>query len=213
MFESREQAGQLLSKELRKQLRAVDVVLGIPRGGVLVAAEIARSLGVNCAPLVIKKLGLPENPELAIGAVSKNTVYRDELLIQRLHISEDYLQKEIKVKQAECRKRERKLAKFLPPLANKTVVVTDDGVATGATFKAAVKVVEREQPNAIILAIPVVSASTVNSIRQLAKDCIILIEPAEFTAVGQFYLDFHEVNDQEVQQVLESVQKTENKNL
>ena len=107
MFTSREEAGHLLSEELRKRQKAVDVVLGIPRGGVLVAAEIARKLGINCSPLVIKKLGVPGNPELAIGAVSKNSVYLDEKLIQKLRISDDFLHQEIQVKQIECRQRER----------------------------------------------------------------------------------------------------------
>src|SRR3989344_311150 len=207
MFTTPEEAGHLLSEELRKRQKAVDVVLGIPRGGVLVAAEIARKLGINCSPLVIKKLGVPGNPELAIGAVSKNSVYLDEKLIQKLRISDDFLHQEIQVKQIECRQRERQLTKYRPTLKQKRVALTDDGVATGATFKVAVEMVKRAQPATLILAIPVVPADIVDSISQLAKDCIILAAPAEFTAVSQFYLDFHEVDDREVKRVLQTVQK------
>src|SRR3989344_3946555 len=207
MFASRAEAGKLLAEKLRRLPLTIDTVLGIPRGGVLVATAIARELAVTCAPIVTKKLSAPKNKELAIGAVSSNSQLFDEVLIAKLGVGHDYLQKEIEVKQVACRKREWILAPYRLVIKGKTVVLTDDGVATGWTLQVAIEEVKRGQPATIIIALPVAPADIADSIRRLVSPCIILAEPVGFEAVGQYYRDFHEVSDQETRQALQSIRK------
>lgn len=208
MFLNREQTGQLLSDRLKVYQRRQDVlVLAIPRGGVVVAHEIAKSLGLRLDIVVVRKIGAPSNPELAIGAVGpKRVVYWDENLCRRLGISE-----KVKTQLRQATERERKEREFrlrvkkdYKKIKGKTVILADDGIATGATVIAAQKFLKKMEAETIVLAVPVISKSTLSDISKYFDDVIALWVEEEFYAVGQFYKEFPQVSDEEVIKILAS---------
>ncbi len=207
LFENRTHAGEQLAKKLsRLKLKPREaVVVGIPRGGVVVANVIARGLQMPLKVVIIKKLSAPANPELAIGAISSHGLpVLDRWLIADLGISSDYLKKEIIKKRKEARSRE----KFLQaPITNgdfegRTVIVVDDGLATGQTARAAAKILKAAKAAKIILAVPCASPGTLEAVGGDFDKIVCLEERADFWAVGQFYRDFRPVSDEEVKQIL-----------
>ncbi len=205
MFQSRSDAGKKLADELQKQKVSADIVLAIPRGGVLVGAEIARVLNIPLDVLVVKKLGAPNNAELSIGAIASDDVtYLDQDLIKITGVSKAYLNYEIQNKHHELIDRENKLRKGKPKLnvQNKTVVLTDDGAATGATVFAAIEWLKKHATKLIILALPVCSYETDQKLEQLVDKCVILETPETFQAVGQYFQNFEQVSEEEIYETI-----------
>lgn len=207
VFKDRQNAGELLSRSLREYKNKKDtIVLGIPRGGVVVAKVVAGVLDLPLDIVVTKKIGAPRQEELAIGAVGPGgEVVWDMDLIQDLDIDEDYLRKGLEEKYKEVKRREREFRKGKKPLRleNKSVILVDDGIATGATVKAAIKYLRNKKVKRIILAAPVASEQTVNEVKGVVDKSIIPETPKGFRAVGQFYEYFPQVEDQEVIQLLQ----------
>ncbi len=208
MFRDRQEAGRLLAQRL-EDLRGDPsvVVLGVPRGGVVVAAEIARHLGAPLDVYITRKLGAPGNPELAIGAVAEDgTLVLDPETIAMLHVSEQYLEEERERQQAEIQRRALRYRGGRPPipLEGKRVVLVDDGVATGRTLEAAIRALRQHPLKELILAVPVGPPSTIHRLRELVDRLEVLETPEFFWAVGMFYEDFHQVSDAEVERLLQS---------
>jgi len=210
MWQDRIEAGQKLAQKLKEVLgeqKAANklLILAIPRGGVVIGRQIADFLKCPMDVIITKKIGAPGNPELAVGAiglVSEPVI--DEELVARLGIKKDYLEKkmaEIK-NQIIIQEKEWRSGKEPLDLKNKVVVITDDGVATGATVKAAIEIVRQANPQKIILAMPVVAKESLNEIENLADEVVYLEAPELFFAVGQFYQDFEQITDEEVKELL-----------
>jgi putative phosphoribosyl transferase len=206
-FRDRREAGQLLAEEL-SSLRGTEdlIVLGIPRGGVVVAYEVAKALSAPLDVYITRKIGAPYNPELAIGAVaSDGTLVLDHDLIPRVGASDDYVQAETERQRQEI---ERRMAAYrgarsAPHLQAKTVILVDDGVATGATVLASLRAIKQHQPSQLILAIPVGPPETIRLLSQEADRVVCLSAPEVFWAVGSFYSVFDQTTDAEVVQLLE----------
>lgn len=204
MFDSRQQAGHLLSKELLDFQKSGVIVLAIPRGGVPVAKEISNALHLPLGLVITKKVGAPEHEELAIGAVGpQGEVVLDRELIARLGISPEETDQQIQKSKAKVAKYKSKFkASNLNPKA-KTVLLVDDGIATGATLEVAIKHLRNQKVKKIILAIPVVPPEAVPKFKILVDNLLILETPVNFKAVGQFYRTFPQVSDAEVLQLLQ----------
>jgi len=205
-FRDRREAGQLLAEKLDFLKGKKDViVLGIPRGGVVVAYEVAQALGVPLDVYITRKIGAPHNPELAIGAVaSDGGIVLDHDLIRQLGVPENYVEKETERQRQEIERRAREYRGDRPPLelAGKTVVVIDDGVATGATTMATLRALKKQKPQELILAIPVGPPETVKELSKEADRVVCLSTPRLFWAVGAFYTVFDQTPDEEVKQLL-----------
>lgn len=206
MFQNREEAGQLLSKKLLSFKEKSNVlILGIPRGGVVVAKEVAKALGLPLDIVIVKKVGVPSNLELAIGAVGpEKTIYWDKDLCQRLGLSRSQMSNLKSQKEREREDREKALRANKPPLdiKEKTVIIVDDGIATGATVMATQKFLRKKQAGKIILATPVIAKDTLNNISKYFDNVIALSSEENFYAVGQFYREFPQVEDDEVIKIL-----------
>ncbi|MBI2039546.1 phosphoribosyltransferase [Candidatus Microgenomates bacterium] len=215
MFKNRQSAGQLLAKRLKST--KADLVLAIPRGGVLVAKEIAKILKLPLDILVTRKIGVPMQPELALGAVDPDgEVVWDESLLKELRIKQQELSDKVDEELEEIKRREKVYRQGKDPLSvdNKTIILADDGIATGATTLAAIRYLKRHQVKRIVLAVPVASKESVDKIsRELGPpageaggfgEVVVLETPEYFHAVGQFYQHFEEVTDSEVVQLLRS---------
>ena len=205
-FRDRREAGQLLAKQLDfiKGKEGV-IVLGIPRGGVVVAHEVAQAIGAPLDVYITRKIGAPYNPELAIGAVaSDGGMVLDRDLIQQLGVPEDYVEKETERQRREIERRTREYRGDRPPpeLAGKTVVVVDDGVATGATTMATLRALKEQEPKELVLAVPVGPPDTIRELGKEADRVICLSTPRLFWAVGAFYAVFDQTSDAEVKQLL-----------
>lgn len=202
-FLDRTEAGILLGRELlnKGMVHPGMVVLGIPRGGLAVAREIAQALDADLDIVLSRKLGAPGNPELAIGAVAEDgKVFLHRMLVDSFRVSDAYIQEEKTQQMAEIARRSALIRRILPkvPLAGKEVIVTDDGVATGATMQAALWVARQEKPSRLICALPVGPEDTLVALSQNADSIICLRSPFSFAAVGQFYRIFPQVEDSEV---------------
>lgn len=206
MFLSRHQAGQLLAKKLKDYQRREDVViLGIPRGGVVVAKAVADMLQLPLDIMVVKKIGAPNNAELAIGAVGPmGVVYWDDKLCKRLRVTraESLELRSVKLDEREEKEKLLRGRKKMVTIKNKTVIVVDDGVATGATAIVAAKFVKKTGAKEVILAIPVIAKDTLLNIKRYFDEVVFLESPEEFYAVGQFYQNFPQVSDHEVVELL-----------
>ncbi|MCD6290695.1 MAG: phosphoribosyltransferase [Anaerolineae bacterium] len=206
-YRDRHEAGRILAQKLSFLQGKPDViVLGIPRGGVVVAYEVARALGVPLDVYITRKIGMPYNPEFAIGAVaSDGTVYLERDLIRRFGVSERYVQEEIERQRREI---ERRMTKYRgdrpgPKLTDQTVVLVDDGVATGATTLATLRALRQQKPKELILAVPVGPPDAIAMLSQEADRVICPLTPEAFWAVGQFYAFFAQTTDEEVMNLLE----------
>ncbi|MCX7837838.1 MAG: phosphoribosyltransferase [Anaerolineae bacterium] len=206
LFKDRTDAGKQLAARLHfLQGQPNVIVLGIPRGGVVVAAEIARALHAPLDVFIAHKLGAPFNPELAIGAItSTGEVLLDETLIIELRLSQKEIEREIEYQRQEIARRLEVYRKNRPPLdvQNKTVVITDDGVATGSTMLAALRALRQSQPARVILAIPVGPPETIQRLGQECDQVVVLATPEPFWAVGRFYTHFGQTSDAEVIELL-----------
>ena len=204
-FRDRLEAARLLAQELSNDLEGEVVVLGIPRGGVLLARELADRLGAALDVVLVRKLGAPGNPELAIGAVTEDgRVVMHEAVAGSLGADRDYVQRETQRQYAVLCERKEAYRGVSPrvPLEGRTAVVTDDGVATGATLLAALWAVRDEAPDRLIAAVPVGPEGNLRRLAQDADELICLRAPPGFAAVGQFYVRFEQVSDRQVIQAL-----------
>lgn len=205
-FENRSTAGKALGEALAEYAGREDViVLALPRGGVPVGIEVAEALGATFDVLVVRKLGTPGQPELAMGAIASGGMQvLNKRVIEEAAVSERQLQAEIARQQEELARREQAFrgARPFPEVQDKTVIVVDDGLATGATMRVAVRALRAADPQEIIVAVPVAPPHIQDSTLREADRFIALAQPAPFYAVGMWYRDFDQTTDQEVAQVM-----------
>lgn len=217
MFKNRVEAGRLLSDKLIKYRgNTKTAVLSIPRGGIVVGQELAKNLNLPLTYVVVKKLRAPGNPELAIGALAPDGVkVIDWELALKIGVEQEYLDEEIERKQKEVEERTEKFLERSNLRGGSTslkdknfIILTDDGVATGATVLAAIKYIKNLKPTTynlspkIILAVPVVAKDTFDKLKSEVDEIIALEIPDSFSAVGQFYEEFPQVTDEEVIKML-----------
>ena len=206
VFKDRKEAGRLLAEELGRYRNRKDVlVLGLPRGGVTVAFEIARALGVPLDLLIVRKIGYPSNPELAVGAVSETGAVALNEDVIAYGVTRDYIEKETARQKEEIARRMKlyRGGKGLPSLAGKTVILVDDGIATGATVKAAIATLKKEPIARLVAALPVSSQEAAREISGTVDEWVCLQTPYPFYAVGAFFRDFTQVEDDEVVAMLQ----------
>ena len=206
MFRNRQEAGELLAEELlpfRNDPSAI--LLALPRGGVAVAYQLSLALRLPLDVLITRKIGAPDNPEYALGAVSESgAVYWNREALSGLSLTERQLSAAVQAQQKEVARRVAlyRQGRPFPDLNDRTVILVDDGLATGATFFASVATVRQGNPRRVIGAIPVGPRSTVEEARKLVDQMVVLRVPDPFYAVGNFYRDFEQVEDREVLQYL-----------
>jgi putative phosphoribosyl transferase len=209
-FHDRVDAGNILADRLSKSPsldrrdRAKTIVLGIPRGGVIIADILAAKLSSDFDIVIGRKLRAPENPELAVGAVMEDgTSYLNEYLIKALKLSQDYLESEKAVQVAEIKRRTSLYrGKRDYQLKNRIVILTDDGIATGATVIAAARWIRKEDPEFLMIAVPVAPPPSVDILRREADAVEVILCPEGLTSVGQFYEIFQPTSDEEVRQIM-----------
>ncbi len=204
-FQDRADAGRLLAAELAtRKFPAGTVVLALPRGGLPVAVEVAESLKASLDVVVVRKLGVPWQPELAMGALAGQTRVLDHRLIRDLRVSDEEVEAIVARETAELDRRERLFRRGRPPLnlKGRTVLLVDDGIATGSTMLAAARHVRSLQPEKLIVAVPVCSAQALNTLKKEVDEVVYLAIPEPFFAVGEWYTEFQQVSDAEVQQML-----------
>ncbi|MHB1324569.1 MAG: phosphoribosyltransferase [Coriobacteriia bacterium] len=201
MFTDRVQAGRVLAETLRGRVGPDALVLGVPRGGVVVAAEVAHILGLELDVLVVRKIGAPGNPEYAVGAVDEE----GHVVGGRSGIvSRSYLEEAAREGREEIARRLRTFRRDRPPLdvAGREVVLVDDGIATGLTLLAALESLRRRRAARIVVATPVAAPDAANRLTATADDFVALEVPTGFAAVGQFYREFDQTTDAEVIEIL-----------
>lgn len=204
-FQNRKQAGQLLSERLMSFKLLNPIVLAVPRGGVPVAVEVAKRLNAPLDFLMVKKIGAPRNPEMAVGAVSENSEpYFNESLIESLHIDRKVLHRIAKQKVIDLRNQLHKFRGSSAPLdvQNRMVLLIDDGIATGTTLLTAIEFLRHKKPSRIVVATPVAARESIHELQAVADDVICLFAPEDLQAVGFWYEDFDQVSDEEVIQSL-----------
>ena len=209
-FRDRIEAGRLLGAELAaRKLPKDSIVLALPRGGVPVGFEVARALAAPLDVVVVRKLGVPWQPELAMGAIASGGVrgivrILDEKLIRQEGISQEDVEKIAAREALEAERREQLYRAGRPALElrDRTVILVDDGLATGSTMLAAVKCVKSLQPTAVVVAVPVASRQACARSREEAAECVCLATPMPFSAVGEWYEDFRQTTDVEVRDLL-----------
>ncbi len=207
MFADRVDAGRRLAEALERFKAENPVVMALPRGGVPVAFEVAQALEAPLDLVLVRKIGAPFQPELAIGAVvdGPNPVtVLNESMLPFLQLPDDYIEQQRARKLEEIEERRRRYLEGRPraEVTGRTVIVVDDGVATGATVKAALRAMRRAGPKRLILAVPVAAPESMMELEREADDCIALMTPAELGAIGWFYADFHQIADEEVVDLL-----------
>jgi putative phosphoribosyl transferase len=206
LFKDRVEAGRKLAAELMKLKLEDVVVLGIPRGGVVVANEVAKAMGAPLDIVVTRKIGAPGEAEFALGAVTQEgDVIMDRKAAEGLGASQAYLDEEVRRKQREVKERMRAMRGDAPypSLEGKTVVVVDDGIATGSSMEAAVISVMKRNPGAIVVAVPVAPGDALERLSRGGTKVVCVEKPWGFMAIGEFYRDFGQVEDSEVRRILE----------
>ncbi|KTD40266.1 phosphoribosyltransferase [Legionella parisiensis] len=206
-YDDRYQAGRVLVDSLKNYAKRTDViVLALPRGGVPVAYEIAHKLSLPLDIFIVRKLGVPGHEELAMGAIASGgiTVLNEEI-VNLLHISTEAINNIQKSEQEELLRRERvyRGTKPSPELLGKTIILVDDGIATGYTMRAAIAALKQKKPAKLIVAIPVAARSTCEEIAPLVDEIICPMRPVNFYAVGLWYNDFSQTTDEEVVHLLQ----------
>jgi len=206
MFINRIDAGVRLAEKLNKYMdREGVLVLALPRGGVAVGFELARRLNASLDVLIVRKIGVPSQPELAAGAISETgTVHLNGDVVSAVGGLNAYLDQEIGRQREEISRRIRlyRGGASIRDLAGKTIILVDDGVATGATMKAAIETMKKERIAKLVVAVPVAPPSTAEELSHMADEFVCIDTPEYFMAVGQYYLDFAEITDEEVVKLL-----------
>ncbi|MDE1811390.1 MAG: phosphoribosyltransferase [Thaumarchaeota archaeon] len=204
IFKDRIDAARKLAEKLSWLKKENPIILAIPRGGVVTGDVISSILGCNLDIIVSRKVGSPDNPELAIGAVLHDGSYFPNVEITRmLNVPESFIEDEIARQRMEI---ERRLMRFRGSkeydLSGKTVVLVDDGIATGATMFVAAMWIRKQRPRKLIIAVPVGPKETIDKLDQIADEVIVLQSPYSFSAVGEFYEEFDQVSDEKVQEIM-----------
>ena len=210
LFTDRADAGRRLGDALELYRARRPLILGIPRGGVPVAAEVARLLDAELDVVVARKLGAPGSPELAIGAVTANGGrYLNDDVIRELGVSPSYIEAVTAAQRAEAERRETRFRDGRPPpmLAGRVVIVVDDGLATGATMRAAVRSVRQAAPAVLVAAIPVGAPQSCAGLRDEVDALVCLYEPEDFWAVGFYYRNFEPTEDDQARDLLRQAQQ------
>jgi putative phosphoribosyl transferase len=205
MFQNRTHAGKLLAAKLRQYQNMPGVLLAVPRGGVPVAFEVAKELHMPLEVMLVKKLGHPSNKEYAIGAVG----LEDSFVIPHEGVTDYYIQTQTEKIRARLQEMKEKFMGDDEPtdLHGKTVIVIDDGIATGNTLIATIRILKKSEPLKIIVATPVVSRSAAEKIRAEVDDLVAVLVPQTFYGVGMFYNDFTQVSDEEVLRCLKNLRQ------
>ena len=205
-FRDRHEAGRLLAEKLKAYAHRLEVlVLALPRGGVPVAYEVARALGAPLDVFLVRKLGVPGHEELAMGAVATGGVrVLNEQIVRALRIPDDVIDAVTMREQEELARRERLYRgdRPLPDVSGRTVILVDDGLATGATMHAAIAALRHQQPARIVVAVPTAAPETCQALRAEVDDVVCAITPEPFYSVGLWYEDFSQTTDDEVRDLL-----------
>lgn len=205
-FRDRDEAGALLASKLMAYTNKPDViVLALPRGGVPVGAQVAKKLKVPFDVFVVRKLGLPGRPELAMGAIASGGVrVLNGDVVNALRIRDEVINAVTAEEYQELKRREQSYREDLPPpeVEGKTVIIVDDGIATGSTMVAAISALRQLNAGRVVVATPTVARSTYDYLRRNADDVVAVIVPEEFFDVGQWYEDFSQTSDEEVHRLL-----------
>lgn len=207
IFKDRRDAGRALAPEIEARKLEAPIVLGLPRGGIPVAYEVARAIDAPLDVLVVRKLGAPFQPELALGAIASGgiRVLNEELLAEIPTFDETAIDEIAAREQAELERREKlyRGERPYPELGGRAVILADDGMATGATMRAAAEAVRSKDPAKLLIAVPVAAAEAVRLVKKTADDVVCLDTPPFFGAVGAYYVDFGQTTDDEVRHLLE----------
>ena len=205
-FTDRVEAGRRLAEALGEYEDRDVVVYGLPRGGVPVAAEVARALEAPLDVLIVRKLGVPGQPELAMGAVASGGVrVLNEEILRQIRVSQEQVDRITEEQRREVREREKRFRGDVeaPEVRGRTALVIDDGIATGSTMRASVEALRELGPDRIVVAVPVASYSACEDMEEVADDVVCLETPSPFHAVGAWYENFNQITDAEVKQLLE----------
>ena len=209
LFASREEAGVKLAEHLREQNVRADLVLGLPRGGVVVAAEIARILQLPLNVILVRKIGHPRHREFAVGALAEGeVVVLDTLAIEKTQVVRDELEEVLFEEKARLREYQLKFGETeITDFTNRTVLIVDDGLATGATTEAAVLSARKRNAGKVFVAVPIASDNAFERISRVADQVLTLLVDPDFDAVGRYYRAFAQTTDEEVVALLNSNRK------
>jgi putative phosphoribosyl transferase len=206
MFRNREEAGRILADKLSQYRNdPTAVILALPRGGVAVGYQLSLALHVPLDVFITRKIGAPSNPEYAIGAVAETgSHYLNQEAVSSLGLSQHELNRLIQIQEKEIARRKNlyRQGRSLPRLTGRTLLLVDDGIATGATFTASALAIRSLQPRRLIGVIPVGPPSTIREVRAHVDELVVLMTPEPFEAVGNFFVDFTQVEDRDVIQYL-----------
>jgi putative phosphoribosyl transferase len=211
MFKDRADAGRLLAMRLKEYANQPDLlVLGLPRGGVPVAFEVARELKAPLDIFLVRKLGVPGHEELAMGAIASGNIrILNDMVVNGLNINNETVNwvAEQELKELQRRERQYRGDNPGPDVKSRTVILVDDGLATGSTMRAAALALRQQQPARIIVAVPVAESETCDAFRDLVDEVVCAVTPPELHAVGLWYEDFSQTSDDEVCELLERSRK------
>lgn len=210
-FVSREDAGRQLATRLKRLAFDAPVVLALPRGGVPVAAVVAKELKAPLDLLLVRKIGVPWQPELAAAAIvdgERLDLVLNDSVMRAMGLTRSDLDAAVKTQLEEIERRRKLYMGTRAPVAvdGKTAIVVDDGIATGTTARAALQAIRRRKPKRVVLAVPVASPGTVSELSDCADQVVCLETPASFYGISQFYSDFHQLSDQEVTDALNAIE-------
>lgn len=193
IFQDRQEAGEFLAEKLVSYRGRDAIVIGLPRGGVVVAAQVAKALGLPLDIIVARKIGAPSNPELAVGAITEEGA-------AFYGVAPEFIQQEIEQAKKEAKRRVALYRGDRPTLSlkEKIVILVDDGIATGFTMKAAVASVKMKKAKKVVVAVPVGPKETIKQLQKEVDEVIVVLVPPNFHAVGEFYLNFDQVSDEKV---------------
>jgi len=205
-FANRAEAGELLARKLEKYKNRDDVlVLALPRGGVPVGFVVAGRLRAPLDVLIVRKIGVPGQEELAMGAIAAGGVrILNARVIETLQITKEAVEAVVAREQRELERREESYrgGRTAPPVLGRTVILVDDGIATGSTMRSAIGVLRRQKAQKVVVATPTIAASTLKGMRGDADEIVAVLVPEDFVGVGQWYSDFSQTSDAEVQRLL-----------
>lgn len=210
IFLDRDDAGKKLAGKLEKYKDEDAIVLAVPRGGVIIAYETIKRFGYKWDLIIPRKIGAPHNKEIAIGAVSSDgTYFVNDYYVSGLGITKEYIEQEVseQVNEIKRRLKEYRGSEDLPELKNKTVIVIDDGIATGFTILAAIKSIKKHEAKKVVLAVPVSPRETYEEFKEIVDEFVCLYIPQDFYAVGAYYNNFAQVEDDEIFKIIDELRR------